>query len=334
MKDRRLVLLGIVLCTLVLEVASRTIAADLSYRGGPLALDELGQALEAWPRPPVAVFLGASHTQCAIVPAAMAPVLDVAQEVLVNAGRNNGGPRESLSLYRRARAALKPARVLVVEVSDRDFNRNLAAAERAPAAWRRRAALLDRLAVPVDFETRTDLLLGWALASWDLRGTWRELVALGWRAGLRHFGVGARPVLFEADGRALVPEERVPMTKALLAYDAERAARRHLQQFELDEEAFASLDTLVSTIQNSGPFVVFVEYPVSAAYRHIVQERYKAEDELWRRELARRFPEKPLWTFETPLAPESFRDSDHLSRQGAVEFSRRLAERLRSVVVR
>ncbi len=328
-----------VACALVLlafEGVSRTVVGDLSYRGGPLPLHELAATLAAWPVPPAAVFLGASHTQCGVVPVAMERELGLPRGAVVSGGRNNGGIRESAFVYGAARDVLRRARLVAIDVGDRDFNINLAVEEmKGPAPWRRRAGLSERLAAPADLETRWDWVLGWAWATWDLRTTWRDLVGIGVSGVGRRLGA-PRPVLFEADGRAVVPEERVTMTAARLAGDAEKAAARHMQRYQLDEEALDVLAGLVEQIEADGPRVQLVEYPVSPAYASVIAARYGREDRLWRDALAARLPRSPLVglaDLAADFGPDDFRDADHLSRRGAERFSARLAARFRPVIL-
>ncbi len=332
MRLQRAAIVAFGLVLLGFEGLSRTVIADLSYRGGPLPLYELAQALARWPVRPTAVFLGASHTQCAVVPAALETELGLARGAVVSSGRNNGGIRESAFVYSNARVRLRGSRCVVIDVGDRDFNVNLAVSEmNGPDPWRRRASVADRLAAPGDVETKWDWTLGWAWKTWDLRATWRDVVGIVWTEAAQRLGLAGAPALFEEDGRAYVPEERAEMTAQRLAADAEKACARHFQRYELDEEALAELARLVERVRNDGPTVLLVEYPVSPAYRDVVARRYAREDRLWREALAARLPEVPLLMLDDlaeDFAPRDFRDADHLSRRGAERFSKRLATRL------
>jgi hypothetical protein len=332
MRLQRAAIVAFGLVLLGFEGVSRAVIADLSYRGGPLPLYELAQALAHWPVRPTAVFLGASHTQCAVVPSTMETELGLARGAVVSGGRNNGGLRESAFVYGKAREGLRGSRFVVIDVGDRDFNMNLAVWEmKGPDPWRRRAGLVDRLAAPGDIETKWDWTLGWAWKTWDLRASWRDVVGIGWTEAAQRLGLASAPTLFEEDGRAHVPEERAEMTAQRLAADAEKACARHFQRYELDEEALAVLAGLVERIRNDGPKVLLIEYPVSPAYRDVVARRYSREDRLWREALAARLPEIRLLALDDlaeDFAPRDFRDSDHLSRSGAERFSKRFATRL------
>jgi hypothetical protein len=329
-RSRWPMLIAFVLVLVGIEALSRTAIGGLAYRGGPLALVQLADALEALPVSPSVVFLGASHTQCAIVPAAVERPLGLVRGSVVSGGRNNGGIRESLFVYETARRSLRRARLVVIDVGDRDFNVNLAVEEmKGPAPWRRHAGLADRLSAPADAETRWDWTLGWAWATWDQRATWRDVVGLAGRAIGRGFGASP-PSLFEADGRAVVAEERTRMSNERLAADAEKAAARHMQRYRLDDEAIEVLARFVALIQADGPRVLLAEYPVSPAYRDVVASRYAREDRLWREAVAARLPQLPVVSLQElvdDFGPTDFRDADHLSRRGADRFSVRLAER-------
>jgi hypothetical protein len=320
---------------LLLEIVTRSAVAPLASRTSPSALEELHEGLAAWPRPPVAAFLGSSHAQLAVAAHRVGDRLGLPRGAILNVGTSAGGPREQLQVYRANRALLGRARVVFLEVGARDFNRHRAIREtHGPDAWRRTAGLAERVGYPVDVRTKADWVAGWLLATWDLRATWRSLIQAAWlkaraAAGARHVEV------FDADGRAAVVRDPAAITAEWLAATARSAASRHLQVYELDREALDALGELVRDVRADGARVLFVEYPVSDAYLETVAREHAAADRVWRQELGARFPDVPRLRFEAGaarLGVEDFRDADHLSRRGARAFAPYLAERVRPLL--
>jgi lysophospholipase L1-like esterase len=131
-----------------------------------------------------------------------------------------------------------------------------------------------------------------------------------------------------------VEQSPEPMTPALLAADAQKAVPRHMANFRLSRDSLEALTRLVRLIESDGARVVFIEYPVSDAYRQLVQSRFAAQDRLWRAELDRRFPRQERLSFEDDAAlrqPENLIDADHLSVQGAIDLASRLAAKIEAI---
>jgi hypothetical protein len=320
---------------LLLEGVTRTAVAHLTFHSGLCALDELHAGLVEWPRAPVAVFLGSSHAQFAVAARVIDDELGLPRGSTINAGRPAGGPQDQLRVYRSDRRLLGRARVVFLEVGARDFNRHRAVCENhGPDAWRRTAGLVERLRYPVEARTKADWVAGWFVATWDFRATWRALLEVAWSHARAAAGFPRRPEVFDEDGRAVVVSERGARREPL-SVSARANSRRHMQVYALEPEAFDALAELVRLVRADGAQPVFVEYPVSAAYRQIVESEHAAAERAWRAEFARRFPDVPRLQFQAEalgFASDDFRDADHLSRRGARSLAAVLARQLRALL--
>ncbi len=223
-------------------------------------------------------------------------------------------------MYQAAEPTLGRARLAVVETSPIDFNLNSGREER------QRRDLHARLTAPATPLGRADLLLGWAMASWDERHGWYDLAADHGHAVLARAGIDRRPSLFDADGYARVGGR--PASAEGLARDVELAIHRHFQDYTFDDEAARDQARLVERIESHGTRVLLVDYPVIPAYRAVLEGRYEEAETRWRAALRASLPDRPLLRIlpEPSEVIGDFRDADHLCRNGAIRLSGLIAE--------
>jgi hypothetical protein len=113
-----------------------------------------------------------------------------------------------------------------------------------------------------------------------------------------------------------------------LASDAERRTFVHFKTYSVDEAALGDLNALMDRIEAHGTRVLLCEYPVSAEYRKMLETRYREADQLEHGVISGLMHRHPMARSRREIEGEllhEFRDSDHLTRAGAVRFSQIVA---------
>ncbi len=315
----RAALAGFVVTVMALEAVSRSMIAPLTLRGGFEQFSALVEEIRDSGHSPVILFLGTSHVQCAILPAAIERRLGLQRGAVLNAGLGASAPYEQLRLYTAVEEYLGGARLAVLETTPLYFNRGLANNARV------RLDLDTRLHYPAEMSTRADWLAGWAFSIWDRRRTWRAVATRAVRSAFDHAGL-EWPV-FDPDGYPGIPG--VPSARGQLAMDADRASLDLFERYSFDEEAVREFTALLARIRGHGTRVVLLEYPLFPDLERFLETRYPDVKKREAAVLAGPLSSYPVLSVGRAREAElmaDFRDAHHLTRAGAARFSAMLAD--------
>jgi len=306
---------------LLLEAVTRLYIVDRAFLSPYGELARINDNLARHEGLPKVAFFGSSQTQAAIAPREMTDRLGLQPYLFVNASAAAGGPREMLYLFAQNSTLFREVEIVYVNVDLWMFNRHTFMAEQyGGAAWRRSATLLDRLTFPMDPKTRADWLLGWILATWDQRDTWRSAL-LDW---VRTPWTYNPHIVYDCFGRPVagfLTADR-PLTREMLAQEAREFVVSHMQEFSINGDAFDDLALLVQAVRAAGALPVFLRVPASPEYNMALHNSGVDQESLWRK-FALQFTDVATLDL-SGLALEELEywwDPYHMSSHGALEFA-------------
>jgi len=314
---------------LLLEVVTRLYMVERAFLSPYGELARINDNLARHEGLPKVAFFGSSQTQAAVATREMTEHLSLAPYLLVNASAAAGGPREMLYLFSQNRDLFRDVEVVYINVDLWMFNRHTFVAEQnGGAAWRRTATLRDRLNFPAQAMTRADWLLGWLLATWDQRDTWRSAL-LDW---VRNPWTYNPHIVYDCFGRPVagfLTAER-PITHEMLVQEAEALVASQMQEFALNMAAYDDIARLVQAVKASGAEPVFLRVPASPAYSSAILHVGIDQEIIWR-ELAKRFAEVPVLDLSGIVLEDLdyWWDPYHMSLQGAMELALTIVDDLR-----
>lgn len=268
--------------------------------------------------PPVVIVMGSSRATDAVVPRLLEEGLQLPRGSVLNLGLMGGTPFDGLLLYRRNRAKLSQARLLVFAIEDWYFNASIGPG----ILYRRFASLRERVGV-FDRDATLSLIAGWFWRAYDARKPIRDLAA----------SLFARPhthrLRIAADGRIELrtdAREAGPETTHV-----EGIARGHYRPFEYGWGRLEQLEGLVALAREDGVRVLLVRLPWRDAYVDHVRQQYAKE---YARSCLREgeIPGAQVYLYERASAlgiPDtSFYDYGHLMPSGARIMTDVLARRV------
>lgn len=310
---------------LILELISRTAVAGSASLSAHDEMDHLAYVLGQRESTPRVLFLGSSQTQANVATREIAIALNLPLQKVLSASVAAAGPREMLSVYLRSEQFFKAAEVVYINVDTWVFNRYIHMQERhGPATWRRHAGLLERLGYPASLSDRSDWLLGWAIATWDQRDTWRSLMRHWFRNPWTHrvaplYDCFGRPVrgFLDEDGERpsqMTDEKAVELVQA------------HVQNYTLELSVMQDLELLVNRIRDNGGTPVILRLPASQLYMDTLQSTGLDLGYVWD-ELAIMMPDVDLLDLSTVVYEDIYWwDPYHLARAGAIKLATPLSE--------
>jgi hypothetical protein len=169
--SRALLLAAVVLVAVELGLArtSWIWSRDPSSASG--VFDAMERLIIAPALPPTVVFMGSSRARDAMAPRRLEQDLGLPPGSVLNLGMTGGAPLDAWMLYRRNRAKLSSARVLVFAVEEWHVNRSF-----PPGVLDRRLApLRERIGV-FDHDATMSLVAGWFWRTYDAQEPLRDLI--------------------------------------------------------------------------------------------------------------------------------------------------------------
>ena len=309
------------LILLLLEAVTRLFIVERAFLSPYGELSRINDNLARHEGLPKVAFFGSSQTQAAIAPREMTDRMGLAPYLFVNASAAAGGPREMLYLFSHNSSLFREVEIVYINVDLWMLNRHTFMAEQyGGAAWRRSATLRDRLTFPTESATRADWLLGWLFATWDQRDTWRSAL-LDW---VRTPWTYNPYIVYDCFGRPVagfLTADR-PLTREMLADEANEFVASQMQEFTINRAAFDDLALLVEAVRVANAEPVFLRVPASPEYNTALYNSGIDQASIWR-EFNSRFPEVSLLDLSNFALEELeyWWDPYHMSSHGALEFA-------------
>jgi ankyrin repeat protein len=269
--------------------------------------------------PPSVVLMGASTMEMDVAPRLLEQDLDLPHGSVYNLSMPGGTPFDALTTYRRSRAKLKGARVLVVSFDDFTFNTGYGLNPRD-----RRYATLGERWRDYDAPQRLGLLMGGLWRTLDAQQPLLDcLVRLG-RARPQELAV-------RSDGRCGLPDQPFPSLYTDTAAGNLTAVQQHLHDWSPGEGRFRQLEELLAMTEADGLPTLVVLMPVTPTYRRLADVRYPGAL-AWCRQLAARLPDAKrldwLDSDRLGLPSETFYNFCHMSQAGLPVFTHLFAAEL------
>ncbi|KAF0194178.1 MAG: hypothetical protein FD169_1973 [Bacillota bacterium] len=315
---------------LLLEIISRRFIVNHAFFSTYDEIDRLNYAFSRRTIVPEVVYLGSSKTQADVATITIASNLGLPLEAVLNASVAAASPREMLYIYTINEQLFRSARVVYINVDLWMFNKHFQMAEKnGPPAWRRSAGLMERIEFSSDLTTKADWILGWAIATWDQRATWRSL----WRSWLRNPWTHNVAPVYDCFGRPvqdyLIGEH--PFLSQMLEEEAPQIVNSHMQSYAFNSDALLALEALVFLVRANGAEPVLLKMPAAPQYMEYQRANFSAFDFVWQK-LSARFPGVDILDLPSEAAQlerDDWWDAYHLTRVGAMKMAIPLAEDLR-----
>ncbi len=264
---------------------------------------------------------GDSQSIDGLLPAVMAEELGVQAEAIFNFSVTGGKPSDNVYTYRTYIDRMPNLRRVIYVVNEHQFNN---ADVGADVKFKFHARLGERLRA-VDTDNYGELLTGWALRSYGLRGEWTKLVEryrVGWWPAEPHlYPGGIQPTTWSP------PENRSETY-------AREVADRWFENWEPDGVHTQQFSWLIADMkQERGLDVVIVQLPRTAWFESIVEGDYSAQLEEYQQRIrtaadqAEGVEVAVIEMDAAGLTVEDFRDANHVNASGADKLSRYAANR-------
>lgn len=315
---------------LLLEIISRVFIVNNAFLSEYDEIDRLNYAFSRRTIAPEAVYLGSSKTQADVAAITIATILRLPRQAVLNASVAAAGPREMLHIYTVNEELFSSAKVIYINVDLWMFNKHFQMNEKkGPSAWRRSAGLRERVAFRSDITTKADWLLGWVIATWDQRATWRSLL----RSWFRNPWTHSVAPLYDCFGRPvqdyLIGDR--PFPDHMLEEEASQIVNSQMQNYIFDLHTMIVLEELVRAIRANGAEPVLLKMPGAPQYTEYHKANFAAFEFVWH-ELAARLPNVDILdpsAASAELELHDWWDAYHLTRMGAMKMAIPLAEDLR-----
>ena len=318
-------LLYFVLFFLLLELISRTVIAGSASLSSFDEMDHLAFILSQRTVSPRVLYLGSSQTQASVATRDIATNLGMPLQEVLSASVAAAGPREMLAVYQRSEHLFQSAEIVYINIDTWVFNRYIHMQERhGPATWRRSAGLYERLRYPASLTDRADWLLGWAVATWDQRYTWRSMM----NHWLRNPWTQRVAPLYDCFGRPIrgFLDEEGDRPNRMTEANAMEYVNAHTQNFALEPEAIADLKELVNRVKSNGSTPVLLRLPASQLYLDKLAGTGLDLSFVWG-EVSDSLPDVETLDVSNLVYEEAYWwDPYHLSRAGAIKLATTLSD--------
>jgi len=264
--------------------------------------------------PPTVLLLGSSRMRDAVPPRALERALGLPESSVLNLGITSGTPLEALILYRRHRAKLSHAKVLVVSAEDWYANAGI-----DPSDSDRRFATLRERMTEYPLEESLGLVAGWLWRTYDARFAIARWLKCQSRfcEGSAYVGPDRRVVYAGAD--PLEGPAQVDVTATVSGF---------YYRYAWSDRWLKQLERLIAEAREDGLRVIVVQFPFRDAYLAAVRERHgKAYDDYLRAVRSLHGAEVLIYegASEVGIAQRYFRDYGHMTPLGAELMTGRLA---------
>ena len=268
---------------------------------------------------PVVALMGSSRMVDAVPPRLLENDLALPEGAVVNLALPTGTPFDWLLLYRRNRATLSKARVLLIGVEDWSLNRALPAF-RVTQRDRRYASLRERWS---DFpsEDRLGLAVG---------KLWRTLDAAGQAEPLLKALKRRRESPVGPDGRIRWRKRERETGPAEM--DCAKDAAQYCGGYEVNTSRLGQLRRLIEMAESDGVKVLVVRLPLRDSYVEAVEMRHGKADRAFRETVAA-LPASRVVVYDKAsklgIPGFHFYDYGHPTTLGARTVTRELARLIR-----
>ena len=278
------------------------------------------------------VFMGSSRFHSAIHPPSFAPLDSSGNTRFLNLAQPSFGPWQALVVLRETGKPLEDIDLLVLEINPWTFNQYIInPVTRIPEEY------------PHEFDVWASFDERFAMESWPVRSklmasyvprrTLKQYVDLA-TGKLEPVADSIPPPLYHSDRQ---DEERRRKDENFFP---ENISRYHLTEYIFSSRKAAILDELLDFCDEHSIPVVLVHPPVKASYYDYVlkDDRRRSEFEAHRRFIRGLAERYPVFFWETVrdcnLDDQIFIDYGHFSFDGALTFSRHLANQLRELIAK
>ena len=263
---------------------------------------------------PQVIFIGNSRIRVGISPQIISEILNVPTVNVSNIAYDNGKPHSFLQVYIEHRSRLQDARILVIGVDAKMFNKAFPSEEQSVAIAAENSSLPSRLN-PTPWADRLNLTLGKYWKTWEKRPLFGQHV----KHWLRARALGRGPYVDDLGRVMLMQQADTHPT------EGDFLDRQDFTNFLFDEEELQALHQLVRLAHTDDTRVVLVDAPLGPVYRTMVETQFSKEDTYWRH----RIRETTGLTVEIlPLSSpvcrdwkKCFEDNGHLNYSGAQGYS-------------
>ncbi len=240
--------------------------------------------------------------------------LDAGQ--IFNFSISGGRAYDIAQMYKTYIDRMPNLKTVVVEVNEFQLNSSQASGD---IKFRYFAGLRDRLKV-IDRHNYGELLLGWALKSYDMRTIWSMMVNK-----LFHGGLFKEVPLYIG---GLPAETWSPKSDKTSEYAAE-VADRWFENYAVGGVETEAFEEMADDLRRRGLQVLIVHLPRTEYFEQAVQQKFVAEQQAYFNEI-RTVADRNQAAFAVlsndGLGLDDFRDANHVSPQGAEKVSRAVAQ--------
>ncbi len=268
---------------------------------------------------PRVVVMGSSRVRDGVAPRQLEAQLGLPQGAALNLAVTNGSTFDALTIYRRNRAVLSRADVLVVGIEDRTFNAGWTPNDRD----RRYMTLTERVGA-YDSEHTLSLLAGWVWRTYDARGPVQ--------AAIKSVIKGRDATLpIAEDGRVKWRDEEIEVGPAELPDP--KAYERFYRRWEPTDGRKRFLEQLTALAGEDGVKVLVVKLPWRRQHLDLIAEHHPEKLAEYRRRAATvRGAQVVLWDdpAQIGMRDDQFYDYGHPTTQGAKLVTTALAGELKA----
>lgn len=245
-------------------------------------------------------------------PDLMATALDRPASTVFNFSLSGGSAYDIAQMYKHYIDRLPNVQDIVVVVNEHQLNNYGAEKD---DKFKFFAGLQDRLQV-MNLDNFGDLLVGWAFKSYDMRAVWHMMIEK-YRTGK------LRAEVPWAEG-GLPAVKWSPKTDKAPDHAAE-VADRWFDHYQLQGVRTEAFEQMIADMQKRGKRVVIVQLPRMEVFQEAIQTKYAKEQQAFQNEVGEVAAQNGVSFDVMPnreMRPDDFRDTNHLSPQGAMRVSR------------
>lgn len=267
-----------------------------------------------------AVF-GDSEGMDALRPELLADAAHVSRDRLFNFSLSGGSAYDIAQMYEHYKNRLPHLKQAIVEVNEFQLNNDDAAND---IKFKFFAGLRDRLTV-MNGNNYGELLLGWALKSYDMRTVWHMMIDKYKEGQLR------KDIPLHQGG--LPPVTWSPKSDKTREH-AEEVADRWFKGYQLEGVRTQAFEAMIRDLRQTGVEVEIIQLPRSSYFEEVIRTKYAAEQRLYLQKVqsiadryGASFTVIPPDGLTLEITLEDFRDTNHVNSQGAAKISEYVGKR-------
>ncbi|MEB3102485.1 hypothetical protein [Ferviditalea candida] len=264
-----------------------------------------------------AAVFGDSEGMDALRPNLLADAAHIRPDTLFNFSLSGGSAYDIAQMYELYKDRLPRLKRAIVEVNEFQLNNEDAASD---IKFKFFAGLRDRLAV-MNGKNYGELLLGWALKSYDMRTVWQMMIDKYRNDQLR------KEVPLHQGG--LPPVTWSPGSDKTRQH-AEEVADRWFKGYRVEGVRTQAFEGMIRDMRQRGIEVVMIQLPRSSYFEEVIQTKYAAEQRRYMQKIqsiADRYGATYTVIPQGRLTLADFRDTNHVNPQGAAQISAYVGKR-------